>query len=229
MTSPTRLLLLADTHLPRRARDLPAGVWAAVDAGGPRACTPATGSTSRCSTSWSAAPAGSSAATATTTAPSCARACRRWPAWPWRGCRSPWSTRPVRSQGREERCDGLYPDVDVLVFGHSHIPWDTHDTRRTAAAQPGVADRPAPPAALHLDDGDGRGRGAARRAAPPPGVTAARDRRSRGSVLGAALGRRVAQPVEEADDRAQQQVARRLVGRRGVRPGGRHRLDALDS
>src|SRR6476661_6260410 len=27
----TRLLLLADTHLPKRARDLPAEVWSAVD------------------------------------------------------------------------------------------------------------------------------------------------------------------------------------------------------
>ena len=27
--------------------------------------------------------------------------------------------------GREKRCAIAYPDVDVLVFGHSHIPWDT--------------------------------------------------------------------------------------------------------
>ena len=27
--------------------------------------------------------------------------------------------------GRERRCAQAYPDVDVLVFGHSHIPWDT--------------------------------------------------------------------------------------------------------
>ncbi len=27
--------------------------------------------------------------------------------------------------GREKRCARAYPDVDVLVFGHSHIPWDT--------------------------------------------------------------------------------------------------------
>jgi putative phosphoesterase len=27
--------------------------------------------------------------------------------------------------GRERRCARAYPDVDVLVFGHSHIPWDT--------------------------------------------------------------------------------------------------------
>lgn len=29
------------------------------------------------------------------------------------------------SSGRERRMAALYPDVDVLVFGHSHIPWDT--------------------------------------------------------------------------------------------------------
>jgi uncharacterized protein len=27
--------------------------------------------------------------------------------------------------GRERRCAAAYPDVDVLVFGHSHIPWNT--------------------------------------------------------------------------------------------------------
>lgn len=27
--------------------------------------------------------------------------------------------------GREIRCQQACPDVDVLVFGHSHIPWDT--------------------------------------------------------------------------------------------------------
>ena len=29
------------------------------------------------------------------------------------------------SAGRERRMAKLYPNVDVLVFGHSHIPWDT--------------------------------------------------------------------------------------------------------
>jgi len=32
-------------------------------------------------------------------------------------------------KGREQRCAARFPDADVLVFGHSHIPWDT-----TAAA-----------------------------------------------------------------------------------------------
>ncbi|MFD6554539.1 metallophosphoesterase family protein [Streptomyces sp. NPDC058398] len=32
-------------------------------------------------------------------------------------------TGPARQ--REQRCAGRFPDLDVLVFGHSHIPWDT--------------------------------------------------------------------------------------------------------
>jgi putative phosphoesterase len=32
-------------------------------------------------------------------------------------------------KGREERCAARFPDADLLVFGHSHIPWDT--TART--------------------------------------------------------------------------------------------------
>jgi putative phosphoesterase len=27
--------------------------------------------------------------------------------------------------GRERRMAAAYPDLDMLVFGHSHIPWDT--------------------------------------------------------------------------------------------------------
>jgi putative phosphoesterase len=30
-----------------------------------------------------------------------------------------------QAKGREQRCEAFFPDADVLVFGHSHIPWDT--------------------------------------------------------------------------------------------------------
>lgn len=32
-------------------------------------------------------------------------------------------TGPAR--GRETRCAARFPALDVLVFGHSHVPWDT--------------------------------------------------------------------------------------------------------
>lgn len=30
-----------------------------------------------------------------------------------------------QKQGREERMDAAFPGLNLLVFGHSHIPWDT--------------------------------------------------------------------------------------------------------
>jgi putative phosphoesterase len=30
-----------------------------------------------------------------------------------------------QATGRELRCATQFPDTDLLVFGHSHIPWDT--------------------------------------------------------------------------------------------------------
>src|SRR3954469_25319697 len=39
--------------------------------------------------------------------------------------------------GRERRCAAAYPDVDVLVFGHSHIPWDTRTSTGLRLLNPG--------------------------------------------------------------------------------------------
>ncbi|QEE61546.1 metallophosphoesterase [Salinibacterium sp. dk2585] len=41
------------------------------------------------------------------------------------------------AQGREKRCDAAFPDTDVLVFGHSHIPWDTTTPRGMRLLNPG--------------------------------------------------------------------------------------------
>ncbi|WP_410654083.1 metallophosphoesterase family protein [Amycolatopsis sp. lyj-112] len=40
-------------------------------------------------------------------------------------------------QGRERRCDELFPDADVLVFGHSHIPWDSVTPKGLRLLNPG--------------------------------------------------------------------------------------------
>ncbi|RSS52890.1 metallophosphoesterase [Streptomyces sp. WAC07061] len=44
-------------------------------------------------------------------------------------------TGPAR--GREQRCAVRFPEVDVLVFGHSHIPWDTSAGGRLRLLNPG--------------------------------------------------------------------------------------------
>ena len=39
--------------------------------------------------------------------------------------------------GREARMAKLYPDTDVLVFGHSHIPWDSSTETGLRLLNPG--------------------------------------------------------------------------------------------
>jgi putative phosphoesterase len=39
--------------------------------------------------------------------------------------------------GREKRMDAAFPDTDLLVFGHSHIPWDTTSPMGLRLLNPG--------------------------------------------------------------------------------------------
>jgi putative phosphoesterase len=62
------------------------------------------------------------------------------------------------STGRERRMDEAFPDTDVLVFGHSHIPWDTTTPQGLRLLNPGSpTDRRRQPrctyALLELDAG----------------------------------------------------------------------------
>jgi putative phosphoesterase len=41
------------------------------------------------------------------------------------------------AQGREARADAAFPDIDVLVFGHSHIPWDSTTPHGLRLLNPG--------------------------------------------------------------------------------------------
>ncbi|MDX3131492.1 metallophosphoesterase [Streptomyces europaeiscabiei] len=41
------------------------------------------------------------------------------------------------AQGREPRCAARFPGTDVLVFGHSHIPWDTTTATGLRLLNPG--------------------------------------------------------------------------------------------
>jgi len=55
------------------------------------------------------------------------------------------------ASGRERRCAAQYTDADVLVFGHSHIPWDTTAKSGLRLLNPGSpTDRRRQPACTYL-------------------------------------------------------------------------------
>jgi len=120
----TRLLLLADTHVPRRARDLPAEVWRAVeeadvvvhagdwvDVG---LLDELEARSARLVACWGNNDHGE----LRERLPEVARA-------EIEGVRLGVVHETGQAKGREERMAAAYADLDVLVFGHSHIPWDT--------------------------------------------------------------------------------------------------------
>ncbi|MEJ7689669.1 MAG: metallophosphoesterase family protein [Nocardioidaceae bacterium] len=53
--------------------------------------------------------------------------------------------------GRERRCEELYGDVDIVVFGHSHVPWDTSTPKGLRLLNPGSpTDRRRQPACTFM-------------------------------------------------------------------------------
>lgn len=119
----TRLLLIADTHVPKRARSLPeavrraaSGVDLVVHAGDwvtasvlddLAALAPVLGV-------WG----NNDGADLRDRLPEVARA-------EIDGVRVAVIHETGPAAGREKRMDAAFPDADLLVFGHSHIPWDT--------------------------------------------------------------------------------------------------------
>ncbi|MEW2416574.1 metallophosphoesterase [Streptomyces sp. NPDC046866] len=63
------------------------------------------------------------------------------------------------AQGRERRCAERFPDLDVLVFGHSHIPWDSVAGDRLRLLNPGSpTDRRRQPYCTYMTVRVARGR-----------------------------------------------------------------------
>ena len=63
------------------------------------------------------------------------------------------------AKGREQRCATAFPHTDVLVFGHSHIPWDTVAGTGLRLLNPGSpTDRRRQPECTYLTarTGDGK-------------------------------------------------------------------------
>jgi len=55
------------------------------------------------------------------------------------------------ARGRDQRCSERYPDLDLLVFGHSHIPWDSTTATGLRLLNPGSpTDRRRQPTGTYL-------------------------------------------------------------------------------
>jgi uncharacterized protein len=119
-----RVLLLADTHLPTRARDLPAEVWQAVEAAdvvvhaGDWVVASLLDELEERARRLIGVFGNNDGAELRRRLPEVARATIG-------GVRFAVVHETGDAKGRERRCQQAYDDVDVLVFGHSHIPWDT--------------------------------------------------------------------------------------------------------
>jgi uncharacterized protein len=122
--SAAHLLLLADTHVPKRARDLPAEVWQAVDEAdvvihaGDWVDVSLLDDLERRAKRLVAVFGNNDHGVLRERLPEVARV-------ELGGVRFAVVHETGGAQGREARCAAEFPDVDVLVFGHSHIPWDT--------------------------------------------------------------------------------------------------------
>jgi len=144
------LLLLADTHVPRVARDLPAEVWTQIDR------------------TDVVVHAGDWIEESLLDRLS-ERAARLIACWgnndgPEVRARLPETTsvtlEGVRlgvvhetgpAAGRDKRMSAAHPDLDVLVFGHSHIPWDTTTSTGLRLLNPGSpTDRRRQPAPTYM-------------------------------------------------------------------------------
>ena len=131
-----QLVLLADTHLPRRARDLPAVVWEAVDAAdvvvhaGDWVSVDAHTALAARSRRLVACYGNNDGPALRERLPLVARV-------DLDGLRLGVVHETGAATGRERRCDDEHPDLDVLVFGHSHIPWDTVTPRGMRLLNPG--------------------------------------------------------------------------------------------
>ena len=117
-------MLLSDTHLPKRAKDLPRALWRAIDAAdvvvhaGDWVDEPALDALEARSARLLACWGNNDPAGLRARLPETARAVIE-------GIRFAVTHETGASTGRERRMDAAFPDADVLVFGHSHIPWDT--------------------------------------------------------------------------------------------------------
>jgi uncharacterized protein len=145
-----RLLLISDTHVPKRARDLPAPVWAAVDEAdvvvhaGDWVDVPMLDALEARAARLIAVYGNNDGPALRARMPEIATATLD-------GVRLAVVHETGDAKGREARCAARFPDTDLLVFGHSHIPWDTTAPTGLRLLNPGSpTDRRRQPHATYM-------------------------------------------------------------------------------
>ncbi|HKS51852.1 MAG TPA: metallophosphoesterase [Pseudonocardiaceae bacterium] len=119
-----RLVLMADTHIPRRARDLPEQLWRAVESAdvvvhaGDWVCVELLDALLARSRQLIGVVGNNDGPSLRARLPEVATV-------ELGGVRLAVVHETGAARGREQRCAAQFPDTDVVVFGHSHIPWDT--------------------------------------------------------------------------------------------------------
>lgn len=119
-----KLVLLSDTHIPNRARDLPGNLWQAIDAAdlvihaGDWVDAATLDALQSRSHELLAVCGNNDGEDLRSRLPEVARAVID-------GVGIAVVHETGAAAGREQRMDAAFGDVDVLIFGHSHIPWDS--------------------------------------------------------------------------------------------------------
>ncbi|MFC5178636.1 metallophosphoesterase family protein [Nocardioides taihuensis] len=133
---PTHLLIVADTHVPKRARDLAPALWHEIEAAdvvlhaGDWVDETLLDAFEARARRLVAVRGNNDHGALRERLPEVARV-------EVDGVRIAVVHETGSAKGREERCSAAYDDVDVLVFGHSHIPWDTTSTTGLRLLNPG--------------------------------------------------------------------------------------------
>ncbi|TLM87516.1 metallophosphoesterase [Pseudarthrobacter sp. NamE5] len=147
---PLNLVLVADTHVPKRARSLPSQVWAAVESAdvvfhaGDWVAESVLNEFEQRSRSLVGVYGNNDG-------PELRRRLPETATVTLEGVRFAIVHETGQAKGREARCEALYPEADVLVFGHSHIPWDTESPRGLRLLNPGSpTDRRRQPACTYM-------------------------------------------------------------------------------
>lgn len=145
-----RLLVISDTHVPKRARELPAAVWAEVDAAD-MVVHAGDWVDERVLDALEARARHLVGVYGNNDGPALRRRLSEVATTTVEGLRLGVVHETGAAKGREARCARRFPDLDVLVFGHSHIPWDTRAPNGLRLLNPGSpTDRRREPVCTYL-------------------------------------------------------------------------------